>query len=79
MTLLKEPLTYLREAVSFNHAQEITKPFGEIEQVLDWAKTALEQEWRWQLVEISSYTRPGRYICYFDSERDYLAFVLKWS
>ena len=79
MTLLKEPLVYLREAVSFNHAREINKPYGEIELVLDWAKTALEKEWRWQLVEISSYTRPGRYIFYFDSERDYLAFILKWS
>ena len=79
MTLLKEPLTYLREAVSFNHAQEITKPFGEIEQVLDWAKTALEQEWRWQLVEVSTDQRPGRYIFYFDSERDYFAFTLYWQ
>lgn len=78
MTLLKEPLVYLREAVSFNHAREIVKPFGEIEQVLDWCKT-LETEWRWQLVETSSSHRPGRYIFYFDSERDYLAFVLKWS
>ena len=79
MTLLKEPLTYLREAVSFDHAREIAKPFGEIELVLDWAKSALEQDWRWQLVETSSYTKPGRYIFYFDSERDYLAFVLKWA
>jgi hypothetical protein len=79
VTLLKEPLNYLRQAVSFNHAKEIVKPFGQIESVLDWAKTALEQEWRWQLVETSSVHRPGRYIFYFDSERDYLAFVLKWA
>ena len=79
MTLLKEPLSFLRDAVSFNHAHEIVKPFGQIELVLDWAKSALEQDWRWQLVETSSSHRPGRYIFYFDSERDYLAFVLKWS
>jgi hypothetical protein len=79
MTLLNEPLTYLRDAVSFNHAKEISKPFGQIELVLDWAKSALEQDWRWQLVETSSYTKPGRYIFYFDSEQDYLTFVLRWS
>ena len=79
MTLLKEPLTYLREAVSFNHAQEIVKPYGEIELILDWSRTALAKEWRWQLITVSSYNHPGRYIFYFDDERDYLAFVLKWS
>ena len=35
MTLLKEPLTYIREAVSFQHATEISKPYGEIELILD--------------------------------------------
>jgi len=79
MTLLKEPLTYIREAVSFDHAMEISKPYGEIEQILDWARHELEHEWRWQLVTVSGHKHPGRYIFYFDSERDYLAFVLKWS
>ena len=79
MTLLKEPLTYIREAVSFQHATEISKPYGEIELILDWARLELEHEWRWQLVTVSGHKHPGRYIIYFDSERDYLAFVLKWS
>jgi hypothetical protein len=55
------------------------KPFGVIERVLDWCKSELTGEWRWQLLEVSSDHRPGRYIFYFDSERDYLAFVMKWS
>ena len=79
MTLLKEPLTYIREAVSFQHAMEISKPYGEIELILDWARHELEHEWRWQLVTVSGHKHPGRYIFYFDNERDYLAFVLKWS
>ena len=79
MTLLKEPLTYIREAVSFQHAMEISKPYGEIELILDWARLELEHELRWQLVTVSGQRHPGRYIFYFDSERDYLAFVLKWS
>ena len=68
-----------REKTSFNHAQEIVKPFGMLEAVLDWCKNELVFDWRWQLVEMSSDIKPGRYIFYFDDERDYLAFVLKWS
>ena len=77
--LLDPPLELLRDAVSFNHAIEITKPFGVLESMLDWCKSELLAEWRWQLIDVSSDQRPGRYIFYFDSERDYLAFVLKWS
>jgi hypothetical protein len=67
-----------RSKQSFAYAKEITKPFGAIEQVLDWSKKELEEDWRWQLIEMSSQGRPGRYIFYFDSERDYLAFIMKW-
>lgn len=77
--LLKSPMQYMRDRDSFRHAQEISKPFGVLESVLDWCKEELSAEWRWQLLEVSSDHRPGRYIFYFDSERDYLAFVMKWS
>ena len=90
MTLLKKPIQHalknpmaqmsiVREKESFPHAQEIQKSFGLIEKVLDWCKDELVGEWRWQLVEISSDQRPGRYCFFFDNERDYLAFVLKWA
>ena len=72
-------MSYARDRDSFCHAQEVTKPFGVLESVLDWCKEELSAEWRWQLLEVSSDNRPGRYIFYFDSERDYLAFVMKWS
>jgi hypothetical protein len=50
-----------------------------LEEILAWAKESLSTEWRWQLVTVSSNDRPGEYIFYFDSERDYLAFIMKWS
>jgi hypothetical protein len=50
-----------------------------LESVLAWCKHELRDEWRWQLVEMSSDIKPGRYLFFFDDERDYLAFVLKWS
>ena len=76
--ILDRPITF-RDKQSFSHAQEITKPFGVIEEVLAWCKSELREDWRWQLVEMSSDIRPGRYIFYFDNEKDYFAFVLKWA
>lgn len=70
---------HIRDKDSFNFAREIYKPTGTIETVLDWCKAELQQEWRWQLIEISASHKPGRYMFYFDSERDYLVFVLKWA
>ena len=68
----------IRSQESFQHALEIKQPFGKLDDVLQWCKTALEDEWRWQLVEASSDIRLGRYIFYFDSARDYCAFTLRW-
>jgi len=64
---------------SFRYSREIDKPFGKLDQIVDWCKKETRDEWRWQLVEVSSDLRPGRYIFYFDDERDLLAFVMKWS
>jgi hypothetical protein len=67
-----------RDKTSFNYAREITKPWGVLELVLAWCKQELQEDWRWQLVEMSTDQRPGRYIFYFDSDRDCCSFVLKW-
>ena len=73
------PMDWTRDRDSFEHAHEIVKAFGIIETVLNWCKSELRGEWRWQLIEISSDRKPGRYCFFFDDERDYLAFVMKWS
>jgi hypothetical protein len=62
----------------FNYAKEISKPMGTIDSILAWCRSELVGEWRWQIAEMASYSHPGRYIFYFDQERDQLAFVLKW-
>ena len=69
----------IRLGASFNYAREIRKPFGELDRVLAWCKTEMTGEWRWQLVDVSTDQRPGRYIFYFDSERDHFAFTLYWQ
>jgi hypothetical protein len=68
-----------RQKNSFAYHKEITKPFGGLDNIISWCKTELLDEWRWELIEVSTDQRPGRYIFYFDSERDLFAFVLHWS
>lgn len=67
-----------RDKSSFAFAQEIIKPWGGLEPVLAWCKSELQQDWRWQMIDMSNDQRPGRYIFYFDDERDCCAFALKW-
>jgi hypothetical protein len=69
----------IRLGESFRHAQEIARPFGQIDRVIEWCKTELVGDWRWQVVTTSSDRAPGRYIFYFDSDRDAAAFALFWS
>jgi hypothetical protein len=67
-----------RDSLSFPHAKEIAKPWGQLEPIIAWCKGELEHDWRWQMVDMASDHGPGRYIFYFDSERDLIAFTLKW-
>ena len=77
--MLEERVIDSRNRESFLYSREITKPFGELDRVIDWCKTEIVGDWRWQLVDVSSDRRPGRYVFYFDSERDFFAFTLQWS
>ena len=81
-TLTKRPKTFsfeIRDAESFKHSILINKPFGSLDSVIEWAKTELSDEWRWQVIRTSSDQLPGSYIFYFDSESDYLAFTMKFA
>jgi len=69
----------VREEDSFAHAIEISKPYGCLDEVISWCKSECQADWRWQLVDMSTDIRPGRYVFYFDSDQDCLAFSLKWS
>ena len=77
--MLEERVIDSRNRESFLYSREITKPFGELDRVIDWCKTEIVGDWRWQLVDVSSDRRPGRYVFYFDSERDFFAFTLQWA
>ena len=68
-----------RNRDSFNHAVEIHQPFGGLDNVIAWCKENMDHDWRWQLVQVSSDHADGRYLFYFDNERDYCAFLLKWG
>lgn len=68
-----------RKGNSFPYTKEIQKPFGKLDDVIVWCKTEMQYEWRWELLEVSTDHRPGRYRFYFDNERDYCAFLLRWT
>ena len=68
-----------RDKDSFLYTREITKSFGHLDPVIEWCKAECTSDWRWQVLDVSSDIRPGRYVFYFDSERDCCAFALKWS
>jgi hypothetical protein len=81
-TLTKRPKTFsfeIRDAESFRYSISISKPFGSLDSVIDWAKNELTEEWRWQVVRTSSDCMPGTYVFYFDSESDYVAFTMKFA
>jgi hypothetical protein len=69
----------LRSKESFAYTREISRPFGGLDTVLSWCKTELVHDWRWHMAQASSDIAPGRYVFYFDSERDLFAFVLHWA
>ena len=69
----------IRDGESFPYAREIHRPFGQLDNVLTWCRTELDGDWRWQLVRTSTDREPGRYIFYFDTERDLFAFTLQWA
>jgi len=79
ITLKNKHTFEIRNAESFNHAIRISKPFGSIDRIVEWAKSELKDKWRRQVVQTSTDLTPGQYIFYFDSESDYLAFVMKHS
>ena len=58
--MLEERVIDSRNRESFLYAREIAKPFGELDRVIDWCKTEIVGDWRWQLVDVSSDRRPGR-------------------
>jgi len=77
--MLEERVIDSRRRESFLYAREIAKPSGEFDRVIDWCKTEIVGDWRWQLVDVCADRRPVRYIFYFDTERDFYSFTLQWS
>jgi hypothetical protein len=67
-----------READTFAHSVTCVQPYGVIETVLDWCRSQCIGDWRWQIIVSSGEDRPGKYVFYFDSERDCVAFSLQW-
>lgn len=70
---------HIRPAESFDYTMRLERPWGWLDQAIAWCKTEMTGEWRWQIVSMSSDQRPGDYIFYFDTHRDYFTFCLKFQ
>lgn len=68
-----------RSETSFPHSREVFLEYGQVDAVISWCREECQGDWRWQIIDTSSDIRPGRYIFYFDDEKDCCAFVLKWA
>jgi hypothetical protein len=63
----------------FAFKKEIQRQMGSLDPVIEWCKNELEPSWRWDIIDMSGSNSPGRYAFYFNNEKDFLAFLLKWS
>lgn len=62
----------------YQHSTMVAIEFGRLEQVLEWCKK-LPNLWVWNLEEWTTVSSPGQYKFYFKSEKDLLAFILRWG
>ena len=66
-------------AKDYGYKVTIEKPYGRLDNVIDWCATELdESNWRLALTETSTKSQPGLYTFYFNNEKDRIAFTLKW-
>jgi len=57
----------------------VYRMWGHLEEVLEWNQQELVDTWKWEMVTPSNEFDPGEYKFYFQSQRDLVAFLLKWS
>jgi len=79
MSITAIPTFRPRDPESFRYAQQIYQPYGTINDVIDWCKQSLQQDWAWTILDSISRQSPGCYEFYFDNEQDLCAFLLRWS
>jgi len=58
---------------SYNTSIEI--PWGHLREIIDWCETNCELDWHFQVINAAG-TTPGRYSFMFDSEKDYVNFLI---
>ena len=68
----------IETALDYKFSQAIEKEYGSIDQVLEWCQSELSEKWAWEITSGPSSTAPCSFIFYFNSERDTVAFRLKW-
>jgi hypothetical protein len=72
----------LKNTVNLKYQSNLTIPFGKLQTVLDWCNHNCEKNWAWSQSDIF-YIPPNNinkvlydYTFSFESEKDYIAFIL---
>lgn len=52
------------------------RPWGWLDTALDWCRSEVTEDWKWQLVESSTDQQHGIYKFYFSSLQDFVAFTM---
>lgn len=58
------------------HTAIIDLRFGELGPLMDWCKRNCSQKWYVSETEATRYDQDGNYKFYFESERDYINFLV---
>lgn len=73
----KEGYSQVEELVSCKYYERLTKPFGVLDEIIDWCSRENSGDWHWTLENVNG--TEASYVFFFASDKDYLSFLLKWS
>lgn len=61
-------------AVSFEKSVDL--PWGELQEVVQWCQTHCQNDWTFAMLQLPGMYANGKYVFKFESEKDYINFVL---
>lgn len=63
---------------AFLYKISINIKFGNLDPVIQWCKQFCMGEWNFRMDSFAGFNTPGVYDFWFQDERDYLRFTLRW-
>lgn len=61
-------------SVSFEKSVDL--PWGELQNVVQWCQAHCQKDWTFAMLQLPSNHASGQYLFKFESEKDYINFIL---